>query len=155
MFFIKKETSHFLFMDIKRFLFPEQPSYTAQSLIILAARIAFGLMLLNHGVDKWFAMESASLSFPDPLGIGSMLSFSLVIFAEVFCSVGFIFGALYRLCLIPMIITMVVATFVIHANDPFAVKEQALVYLVIFTLMFFTGPGRFSVDALIRNIIEK
>ena len=127
----------------------------ASSFIILAARIAFGLMLFNHGIEKWSAMESASLSFPDPLKIGSMLSFSLVVFAEVFCSVGFIFGALYRLCLIPMIITMAMATFVIHAKDPFAVKELALIYLVIFVLMFFTGPGRFSVDTIIRNIIEK
>ena len=127
----------------------------ASSFIILAARIAFGLMLFNHGIEKWSAMESASLNFPDPLKIGSMLSFSLVIFAEVFCSVGFIFGALYRLCLIPMIITMAMATFVIHAKDPFAVKELALIYLVIFVLMFFTGPGRFSVDALVQNIFKK
>ena len=121
------------------------------SLIILAARIAFGLMLLNHGIDKWLAMETASLNFPDPLGIGSMLSFSLAIFAEVFCSVGFIFGALYRLCLIPMIITMAVATFIVHADDPFATKELALIYLVIFSLMFFTGPGDFSIDVIMRR----
>lgn len=142
-------------MDVKRFLFQGRPSDMTSSLIILAARIAFGLMLLNHGIDKWLAMETASLNFPDPLGIGSMLSFSLAIFAEVFCSVGFIFGALYRLCLIPMIITMAVATFIVHADDPFATKELALIYLVIFSLMFFTGPGRFSIDALVQNIFRK
>jgi putative oxidoreductase len=83
-----------------------------------------------------------------------MLSFSLVIFAEVFCSVGFIMGALFRLCLIPMIVTMCVAFFVIHANDAFAAKELAFIYLVIFIIMFFTGAGKYSVDALIRKAME-
>lgn len=139
---------------IKRYLFPEHLPYTASSLLILAARIAFGLTFLSHGIAKWMTFEDSSLSFPDPLGIGSMLSFSLVIFAEVFCSVGFIMGALFRLCLIPMIVTMCVAFFVIHANDAFAAKELAFIYLVIFIIMFFTGAGKYSVDAMIRKAME-
>ena len=139
---------------IKKLLFQEKLSHTRFSLVILAARIVFGLMFLSHGIAKWIAFEETSLNFPDPLGIGSTLSFSLAIFAEVFCSIGFIMGALFRLCLIPMIVTMCVAFFVIHANDPFAIKELALIYLLIFVLMFFTGPGKYSIDALIHRMME-
>ena len=35
----------------------------------------------------------------------------LAIFGELFCSVAFVFGFLYRLSMIPMIVTMAVAFF--------------------------------------------
>jgi putative oxidoreductase len=140
---------------IKKILFPKRMTDNAFSLLILVARIIFGTLLLNHGIGKWMNVENASLTFPDPLGIGSTFSLSLVIFAEVFCSIGFILGALYRLCLIPMIITLAVAFFIIHSEDAFAVKELALMYLITFILLFIAGPGQFSVDAAIRNTIMK
>ena len=47
----------------------------------------------------------------------------------------------------------IVAFFVIHGADPFAVKELALVYLAIFVLMYIAGPGNYSVDRLIAKRI--
>jgi putative oxidoreductase len=46
---------------------------------------------------------------------------------------------------------MIVAFFVIHANDVFAVKELAFIYLVVFVLMYIAGPGKFSIDHFIGN----
>lgn len=51
--------------------------------------------------------------------------------------------------MIPMIFTMGIAFFVIHANDAFAMKELALVYLIVFILMYISGPGKYSVDYMI------
>ncbi len=93
--------------------------------------------------------------FPDPLGIGSSISLGLAIFGELVCSMGFIIGLLYRLAMIPMIFTMVIAFFVIHANDAFAVKELAFVYLAVFVLMYIAGPGKFSVDNFIGSKLEQ
>ena len=36
--------------------------------------------------------------------------------------------------------------FVIHGNDPFAVKELAFIYLAVYVLMYIIGPGKFAVD---------
>ena len=83
------------------------------------------------------------------------LSLGLAVFGEVFCSVGFIFGAFYRLAMIPMVFTMGMAFFVIHGNDPFAVKELAFIYLVVFVLMYITGPGKFSIDHVISSALYK
>ncbi len=138
-----------------KFLFPSKPEGNAFSLFLLALRILFGVLLLSHGVQKWMNFSAMSGSFPDPLGVGSTVSLGLAIFGEVFCSVGFIFGALYRLALIPMIFTMGMAFFVIHANDPFAVKELAFVYLAVFVLMYITGPGKFSIDHIISSALSK
>lgn len=131
---------------VYRFLFPLKPDGTGISLLLLAVRIIFGCLLLSHGMQKWTNFTELATQFPDPLGLGSEVSLGLAIFAELFCSLGFIFGVLYRLALIPMIFTMCIAFFVVHAHDPFQVKELAFVYLVVFVLMFITGPGKFAVD---------
>lgn len=126
-----------------------KPDGTAFSLLLLAFRLLFGVLLLSHGMQKWANFDSLSVLFPDPLGVGHSISLGLAIFAELACSIGFIFGALYRLVLIPMIFTMGMAFFVIHGNDPFSLRELSLVYMVVFVLMFLTGPGKFSLDRLI------
>ena len=96
-----------------------------------------------------------SATFPDPLGVGSPLSLGLAIFGEMVCSMGFIIGLLYRLAMLPMIFTMGMAFFVIHGNDPFSVKELALVYLVVFILMYISGPGKFSVDYVLGKELRR
>ena len=106
---------------IYKFLFPSKPDGTAMSLLILALRILFGILLMSHGVQKWANYDVMSGSFPDPLGIGSQLSLVLAIFGEMVCSMAFIFGFLYRLAMLPMIFTMCIAFFVVHGSDPFAV----------------------------------
>ena len=142
-------------LAIYRFLFPSKPDGITISLLLLALRILFGGLLLSHGIQKWNNYAEMSAVFPDPLGVGSNVSLGLAIFGELACSIGFIFGALYRLAMIPMIFTMCMAFFVIHGSDPFAVKELAFVYLVVFILMYIAGPGKFSIDRFISVPLSK
>lgn len=142
-------------LAIYRFLFPSKPDGITISLLLLALRILFGGLLLSHGIQKWNNYAEMSAVFPDPLGVGSNVSLGLAIFGELACSIGFIFGALYRLAMIPMIFTMCMAFFVIHGSDPFAVKELAFVYLVVFILMYITGSGKFSIDRFISVPLSK
>ena len=116
------------------------------------ARIIFGFMFLSHGIAKLHTYSEIPDTFPDPIGLGSTLSLWLVLFAEILCSIGFVLGALFRLCLIPMIFTMYIAVFVVHAGDPLDVKELSLMYLAIFALLFITGPGRFSIDGILKRM---
>ena len=136
---------------LKRFLFPVKPDGTFISVILLIVRVVFGVMLMNHGIDKWANYQELSAVFPDPLGIGSPLSLGLAIFGELACSMAFIIGFLYRLAMIPMIFTMCVAFFIVHAYFPFSVNELAFVYLVVFVLMYIVGPGKFAVDRWISK----
>ena len=136
---------------IYSFLFPTKSNTTKVSLLLLAVRIIFGILLMNHGIQKWSNFQEMSAVFPDPLGIGSPLSLGLAIFGELVCSMAFIIG----LAMIPMIFTMIVAFFVVHANDVFAVKELAFIYLVVFILMYIAGPGKFSIDHIIGNELSR
>lgn len=130
----------------KYLLQPKLPSSNTVSLLTLWTRIIIGMLFLNHGIEKWMNFSSLTETFPDPLWLGSTISLILVIFAEVFCAFAFIFGIFFRIALIPMIISMSVAFFVVHSGMPLASKELALLYLVIFVACFISGPGRYSVD---------
>ena len=154
---------------IYNFLFPTKPNTTKVSLLLLAVRIIFGILLMNHGIQKWSNFQELSAVFPDPLGIGSPISLGLAIFGELVCSMAFIVGflyrlaagylihafVLYRLAMIPMIFTMIVAFFIVHANDTFAVKEMAFIYLIVFIIIYIAGPGKFSIDHIIGNELQR
>ena len=151
MFIINKNKLKIEYLMIYNFLFPTKPNTTKTSLLLLVVRIIFGVLLMNHGIQKWSNFQELSAVFPDPLGLGSPISLGLAIFGELVCSMAFIIGFLYRLAMIPMIFTMIVAFFIVHANDAFAVKELAFIYLIVFIIMYIAGPGKFSIDHIIRN----
>jgi putative oxidoreductase len=74
------------------------------------------------------------------------ISLTLSVFAEVICAVLLVLGLATRLAAIPLIINMAVAYFIVHAQDPFQVKELALVFLLIFTILLITGSGKYALD---------
>ncbi len=116
---------------------------------LLVLRIGTGLMMaLSHGWGKFASYGERSATFADPFGVGSAVSLGLVVFAELFCALAVTLGMFTRLAVIPLIITMVVAGLVIHANDPWPKPEMALLYLTAFLMLLFTGPGKISVDRL-------
>ena len=112
---------------------------------LLLLRLTLGItMLISHGLPKYLSYSQKAHRFPDPLGVGSEVSLILVIFSELFCSLLLIFGLATRVVLIPLIITMCVAFFVIHSGDPFYKKELAFMYLMGYLSLFLAGGGAFS-----------
>ena len=108
-------------------------------------------MLISHGWGKLANFGAMSTKFPDLIGLGSQVSLSLAVFSEVFCSVFIVLGLLTRWVSIPLLITMAVAFFIVHGNDPFKVKELAFLYMGAYATLIFTGAGDYSLDKLIRK----
>ncbi|MBO7194630.1 MAG: DoxX family protein [Alistipes sp.] len=135
--------------SILSFLFPYQPLPMRYNLALLALRLLFGGLLMWHGVSKILTLDGDPSSFPNPIGLGSRMSLYLAIFAEVICSAAVIVGAFYRLALIPLVFTMCVAMVMVHNGQSFAAKELALIFLVIYILLFLMGAGRYSLDNMI------
>lgn len=140
-------------MRMKDFLFPQPTESKGFSLLLLAMRLFFGLMFLLHGLEKIYNYTELCYVFPDPMHIGSEISLLFVIFAEMLCSLGFIAGALYRLSMLPMLITMAVAFFHIHGASIIQ-GELAFIYLMVFVLMYIAGPGQYSIDARIYEYLH-
>ena len=138
---------------MKNFLFPQPTDSKSFSLLLLCLRLLFGIMLMLHGLEKVYNYTELCFVFPDPIHIGSEISLLFVIFAEILCSIFFIIGALYRIMMIPMVITMLVAFFHIHEGS-IVEGELAFIYLLMFILMYISGPGQYSIDAKIYEYIH-
>lgn len=125
--------------------------FTSRSLnldfgLLLLRVFTAGFMIYGHGWPKVNRMLAGNFKFADPIGLGEELSFFLMIFAEVICSVLIIIGYMTRPALITLLFGMGVVAFVVHGGDPFLKKEHILLYLINFAVLIFTGPGKYSVD---------
>ena len=133
---------------MKRWLFSPGNHTAPASLGLLVLRVGAGVsMAVGHGWGKLQSWSELSKSFPDPLGIGSTWSLAGALLGELVGPVLIALGLGTRLAAIPAAFTMGVAFFAIHAADPFAKQEKALLYLIAFTTLLFTGAGRYSLDA--------
>lgn len=119
---------------------------------LLLLRVTSGaFMLFAHGLPKLNRLfSSGEITFSDPLGIGTIPSLALAVFSEFFCSILLMLGLFTRASLIPLIITMSVAALIHHANDPFLQMEKALLFLLIFVVLFLIGPGKYALSSVIK-----
>ncbi len=116
-------------------------------LALFLFRILVACLLLTHGFPKLQRLLSgAEIQFANPYGLGMTTSLVLVTFAEFVCSILVILGLATRLATIPIMITMATAAIIAHADDPFGVKENPLLFLVCFAFIFIVGAGKYSLD---------
>ena len=139
---------------IYNFLFPQYCRERIISFLILAVRVFFGILFFIHGVDKMMNFSILSDTYPSVFGLGSYMTLMLAIFTEFCCSLFLIFGLMIRVILIPMIISMAVAFFDVH-DAIISEGELALIYFIMFIILYITGPGRYSVDYLIDMKVQK
>ena len=122
------------------------------NLSLLIVRLTIGSIMMVHGLPKLNRLTSGGeITFADPFGLGPIISLGLAVFAEVVCTIFIILGLGTRLASIPLIVTMAVAAFYAHASDPFATKEKAILFLLIFLLLLVFGSGRYSIDRLMTK----
>lgn len=128
----------------------EEPWVRDAGLLIL--RLFFGLALaLAHGLGKVppsdrFIAGAAEMGFPLP----SFFAWASAA-AEFGGGLLLAAGLLTRPAALLIAINMVVAAFVRQAGDPFSELELALTYLVASVAILLTGPGRISLDQILRR----
>lgn len=133
-------------------LFSVKLKNIATHLSLLLLRLGIGALMLTHGWPKLQRLlGGGEISFADPLGIGTVPSLVATTLAEVVGSIMIMIGLGTRLASITLIFTMVVAVFMVHANDPFARKELGLIYLLVYIVLLIMGSGKYSVDRFIRR----
>lgn len=132
-------------------IFSVSRSAASVDLALLIARVGIGVLMLVHGISKIPMLSQSPIQFYDFMGLGDQVSLWLALFAEIGCSILVIFGFATRLAVIPLIITMFVAVFIIHAEDPFVKQEMGLHYILIYVMLLLTGAGKYSIDYLISK----
>jgi putative oxidoreductase len=141
----------------------------ARSIGLLILRLGIGGYMLTHGWGKLEMLLAGEFAqFGDPIGLGNRLSLVLVVMAEFVCPLLVMLGLLTRIAAVPTVFSMGVAAFVVHGGDPWSMakaaeaffagtsgnwfsKEPALLFLIPFLALVFTGPGCLSLDRLIRR----
>lgn len=136
------------------FLFPQHFRGKGVSLFILVLRVFFGVLFMIHGIDKMMNFSVLSETYPNFMGLGSYMTLMVAIFCEFCCSLFLISGLLVRIMVLPMILAMGVAFFDVH-DAMFPEGELALVYMIVFILLYLVGPGRYSLDYMIDMRFRK
>jgi putative oxidoreductase len=140
----------------------------ANSVGLLILRLGVGGLMASHGCGKLQMLIAGQFDqMGDPIHIGAVASLVLVTGAEFFCAILVALGLGTRFAAAPVAFAMGVAALVVHGNDPWSMetaakqffagesktwfsKEPALLFLIPFLALIFTGAGRFSLDHLIR-----
>jgi putative oxidoreductase len=112
----------------------------------LILRISFSLLMLTHGWGKLNRLFADEVKFGDPLGIGSVPTLILAVFAEFIAPILIILGFKTRWASLLPIVTMCVAVLIVHVSDPFNRQELPLLYLAGFAAIALIGPGKYSID---------
>ena len=113
---------------------------------LLLLRIGFSAAMLTHGYGKFMKVLAGDFSFGDPIGIGPTASLILCAIAEFIAPIFLIVGWKTRWFSLIAVINMLVAFIIAHDGDPFSKKEKSFLFLIAFVVLYFTGPGKYSID---------
>ncbi len=130
-----------------RKLFSTTPGTLSTHISLLILRLGIGALMLTHGWPKLNRLlAGGEISFPDPLGIGTVPSLVMATLTEVAGSILVMLGLATRLAAFSLAFTMMVAVFIVHADDPFSRMELGLIYLLVYIVLMITGSGKYALD---------
>ena len=106
------------------------------------------------GGDNWFEHIKSDFMFPfNVLPVG--LSWFLATWTEILAAVALVIGLGMRFAVVSLIILDIVAWHSVHAGNGYNVCSNGwllpLFFLVMLMTLLFTGPGKLSVDAVIKG----
>jgi len=127
-------------------------------LLVLRMLAALSLFL-KHGWEKPTNFAAMAAHFPDPIHIGPVPSLVFALVSDAICSIMVAIGMATRWAALVVCINIFVAWSLVHHFAFFGKTqgdhgEVCLLYIAIFASLFFTGAGRYSVDALIAKRLE-
>ena len=138
---------------MKALLFKAVPeNCKVHELSLFIPRVFFGLtMAFTHGLGK-VPPPDMLVSGVESMGLPMPLVFAWIAGLSEFAGgILLALGLLTRPAALFLSFTMATAGLVVHAKDPFNVKEMAFLYLAVFIMYAIRGSGRWSVDYLISR----
>jgi putative oxidoreductase len=126
---------------------------------LLIIRVMVGLLMAFYGYEKLVSFNSLAASAfwqkVSFLGQKGAFPLALTVFAELFCAAFLVLGLFTRFSLGVLMFCMAYIFTVIFPGSIIAKGSNgyefnnAFVYFVIYLGLFFTGPGKFSLDRAI------
>ncbi|MFJ4344827.1 DoxX family protein [Pseudomonas sp. NPDC089401] len=135
---------------LNNLLDPASPTLIAIGLLFM--RVMAGLLLLCiHGLPKLLDWNAQLQLIEDPFGLGAPLTLGLAVFAEVLCPVLLVLGVAARLACLPVLAVLLVALVVVHPDWTLEQGQFAWLLVALYGGLALTGPGAYSVSAMVRG----
>ncbi len=118
-----------------------------QDLALLSARLVLAAGFFGPAIKKITHFQSivtwfdSGLHLPFPL-VNAVLATSAEALGVVLLTLGF----KTRLISLPLMVTMLVAIFVVHGTADFSKIEIPLAYFAMLFVLLSHGPGKYSID---------
>ncbi len=114
---------------------------------LLIFRVAIALQLVfAHGLKKiGIGVESVEI-IPNPIGLPDSINQSFAVGANIIMPLFIIIGLFTRFATIPILCITLTGYFLVHRNDPIAMKDIPFMYSICFLYLLVTGAGKYSLD---------
>ncbi|MCS4167731.1 MULTISPECIES: DoxX family protein [Sphingobacterium] len=144
-------------MEILQNFFYTDLGNTANNIAILIFRVLFAWELLTvHGLKKIQRGPQAEPEhIPNPLQLPEKLNAAVAQFADTIVPFFIALGLFGRLALLPTIGVTAVGYFVVHRHDSREVRDIPFMYTLCLLLLLLTGPGTYSIDHYIYQLLTK
>ncbi|QRY57085.1 DoxX family protein [Sphingobacterium siyangense] len=144
-------------MEILQKLFYTDLGNTANNIAILIFRVLFAWELLTvHGLKKIQKDPQAEPEhIPNPLQLPEKLNAAVAQFADTIVPFFIALGLFGRLALLPTIGVTAVGYFVVHRHDSREVRDIPFMYTLCLLLLLLIGPGTYSIDHYIYQLLTK
>lgn len=126
---------------------------TSVGLLLLRVGICFNLFV-KHGFEKITGYSQAAVHFKDPIHIGQHASLTMALFSDSICSVLIAFGFATRAASLYVFTMLFIIFALVHQFQYFGAPEHVEVvalYMSAFLGLIFTGPGKYSIDAMLSK----
>lgn len=124
--------------------------YNLNDWLLLLLRVSLALLMITHGYPKLEKLlAGGEIKFYNFMYLGPKISFILCTIGEFFAPLLVILGFQTRLAASVSAVTMLVAAFGAHINDPLADKEHSLLFAIGFIYIFISGDGKYSLSQLL------
>ena len=121
--------------------------------VLLFYRVAISTsFLFIHGAKKIINFQDEVQHIPDPFNMGGYTATVIAIFSNVVCSIFVALGLFTRAFAIGAFMIPFIGLLIVHAGDPWAVKDVPLMYSIAFAVIIVLGPGKFSLDRVISKL---
>ncbi len=125
---------------------------------LLAARLALGVVMLPHGLQKTFGLFGGpgfdgTMGFMTSMGIPAFIA-ALVILGESVGAIALILGFCTRFCAASLAVIMLGAILLVHAANGFFAPngyEYHILAIGLSAVLFFEGAGAWSLDSLLHK----
>lgn len=135
------------------YFFSTKDSSVLNDIMMLLVRIFIGIaMIFLHGLPKLENLLSGEpIKFYSFLSLSAETTLIIATIIEIVGALFIIIGLFTRASSLILMLMMIIAAFGYHYSDPFSLRENSLLYLSIFTLIFAFGSRKYSIDNMLTK----